>query len=544
MPETLPDREALSWFARFPPETGPGRLRRAEALIAAGDIGVGRAMLRRAWIGGDFSPEEERRFLGKHGHALRVGDHDRRLDRLLWDERRDATRRMLGHASEAHRRLAEARLMLMERRRGVDLAILQVPRELRNHPGLIYERARWRRLAGNDAGARQLLLQLSADSDRPGKMWPEQRLQVRAAIRQGSFDEAYAVASRHRQTADGPFIEAEWLSGWLALRFAKRPEGAAEHFRAAYERARYPSGRARAAYWSGRAAKEAGDPKGAAEWMRRAARHPTTYYGQLAGGDLSLVPGFPDGEPGIAAEERDRFEARSAVRAARLLGEAGDLETLRIFVTYLSGGAKTPGQHRLIVRLGLDHGATHISAEAAKRALRQGVPPIAATYPLSFGAVAVARLEDPPYPALLLAVAREERGVNPMPSAPETAGTPSDRPGMANGRTRLPGDTGYDVAFAAARLQELLKTYGGDRVLALAAYRAGPSRIDEWLRIHGDPREGGVDPIDWIESVPDAGTRDHVQRVLAGAAVYRHLLHRSSEPLNARAAALRTAAVR
>ena len=347
MPEAWPDRAVRAWFNRFPPRTGPGRQRLAEALIADGETDAGIRLLREAWIDGDFPRDLERRFLKRHRNALGAEDHNRRLDRLLWDERADAARRQLRRAGKAERRLGEARLRLMQRRRGVDWAIRQVPDRLRSHPGLVFERIRWRRLAGKHAGARELLLDRPAELVRPGKWWPEQSYQIREAIERRLFGRAYAIASRHGQTANRPFSEAEWLAGWLALRFLNRPGDAAKHFQAMYDRVRFPISRARAAYWSARAAEAAGDRDRATEWYRRAAGHPTTFYGQLAGKALALERRFPAGEPAVAPEERERFEARPLVRAARLLGEAGDFETMRTFVTHLSRSAQTPGEHLL-----------------------------------------------------------------------------------------------------------------------------------------------------------------------------------------------------
>ena len=554
MPETYPDPAGRAWFARFPPLTGPGKQRLAEALVADGEADAGRRLIREAWIEGDFPEDLERRFLKRHRRALGAEDHNRRLDRLLWDERPGAARRLLRDVGSAERRLGEARLRLMERRRGVDWAIRQVPRDLRSHPGLVFERIRWRRRAGNDAGARDLLLDRPAELVRPGKWWFEQSYQIREAIKRGLFDEAYSIASRHGQTAGGPFSEAEWLAGWLALRFLHRPEAAAKHFQAMYERVRFPISRARAAYWRGRAAEASGDGNLAAEWFRRAAGHPTTFYGQLAAQVLSVDSRLPDAAPAIAPEERERFEARTLVQAVRILGEAGDFETMRTFATHLSRGARTPGEHLLVSRLGLAYGAPHISVAAAKRAWRNGVPLVAEAWPLAFGRDDLDRVSGAPELALLLGLARQESEMDPhavsrsgamglMQLMPATARQVSRELGLAYSRSRLRTDRGYNIALGSTYLAELLETFRGDRALALAAYNAGPNRVREWLRTYGDPRSGKVDPVDWIELVPFAETRNYIQRVLESAVVYRHRLKGATDSADTRAAIRRTAAI-
>ena len=441
----------------------------------------------------------------------------------------------------------------MERRRGVDRAIRQVPQALRSHPGLAFERVRWRRLKGKNAGARELLLDPPAELGRPGNWWFEQSYQIREAIKRRRFEGAYAIASKHGQTANGSFSEAEWLSGWLALRFLHRPEAAARHFQAMYDRVRYPISRARAAYWRARAAKASGDGEQAAEWFRRAAGHPATFYGQIAGKALSLDSRLPDAEPAIAPEERERFEASPLVQAARILGEAGDFETMRTFVSHLSRRARTPGEHLLVSRLGLAYGATHISVGAAKRAWRNGVPLVSEAYPLAFGADDIGRVSGPPELALLLGLARQESEMDPyalsrsgakglLQVMPATAREVSGRLGLAYSRSRLREDRGYNIALGSAYLAELLETFRGDRALALAAYNAGPNRVEEWLRIYGDPRSAEVDPIDWIELVPFAETRNYIQRVLESTAVYRYRLKASADSADA-PAAIRTAAL-
>ncbi len=45
-----------------------------------------------------------------------------------------------------------------------------------------------------------------------------------------------------------------------------------------------------------------------------------------------------------------------------------------------------------------------------------------------------------------------------------------------------------------------------------------------WVDTYGDPRNPGVDPVDWIESIPFPETRNYVQRVIENIEVYRNRL--------------------
>ena len=93
---------------------------------------------------------------------------------------------------------------------------------------------------------------------------------------------------RHRH-ASGPgerlqaeHAEAEFLAGWIALRFLNESKTAENHFKRLYDSVSYPVSLSRGAYWLGRATEASGKPEEAKKWYTSASRFPTTYYGQLA----------------------------------------------------------------------------------------------------------------------------------------------------------------------------------------------------------------------------------------------------------------------
>lgn len=76
-------------------------------------------------------------------------------------------------------------------------------------------------------------------------------------------------------------------------------------------------------------------------------------------------------------------------------------------------------------------------------------------------------------------------------------------------------DPASNVALGTTYLAEMLARYDNHRVLATAAYNAGPGRVDRWLPDARLPADA------WVDSVPFNETRGYVQRVLAAEAVFQ-----------------------
>jgi soluble lytic murein transglycosylase len=72
------------------------------------------------------------------------------------------------------------------------------------------------------------------------------------------------------------------------------------------------------------------------------------------------------------------------------------------------------------------------------------------------------------------------------------------------------------VAYGSWYLRYLLDHYGGDEMLAVAAYNAGLQNVDEWVA--RARREGGSLRV---EGIPFPETREYVTRVMEAQREYR-----------------------
>ncbi|MDW6092016.1 transglycosylase SLT domain-containing protein [Vibrio rhizosphaerae] len=77
-----------------------------------------------------------------------------------------------------------------------------------------------------------------------------------------------------------------------------------------------------------------------------------------------------------------------------------------------------------------------------------------------------------------------------------------------------------NIELGSQYLHELLTRYDGNRILAFAAYNAGPYRVDQWLK----DSDGELDVYRFIESIPFHETRGYVQNVLMFENYYRYLM--------------------
>ena len=563
MPAKLAPRDVLKWFEVMGgPVSTQGRVRQAEAWEATGEKDRAIKAYRAIWVEGNFTKSNEKTFYKRHSRHLTSGDNLARMDRLIWEERYWPARRQLWRISEEERKVATARLWLMKREGNVDKAIADVqkiaPKRL-SDAGLVYERLRWRRRKGRYDQAAELFDLVKGDPMRADKWWTERVIIARTFVGDGQkakspdkalakYKAAYVITASHGLTPEDPadYSEAEWISGWIALRFLNDPDSALEHFARMYEIVNYPISVSRGAYWSGRAAEAQGDLAEARLWFERAAKHTSTYYGQLSRAKLKLAEAapIPPAPPRVDGRLQETFERHPMKRAAQILAELGEHSRMRPFLDALSDADDSPAWQGLSARFAADHGRPDMAVRIAKASERQGAPLGAIGYPALSLPVPKAFQDGGGVEApLVLAVIRQEsafyvsakshagaRGL--MQVMPATAKLVARANRMPYDRDRLVADADYNLIIGQVYLSDVIGEFDGSYPLGLAAYNAGPHRVKRWIKTFGDPRKGEIDIIDWVELIPFSETRNYVQRVLENLEVYRHGLKTNKVALN------------
>lgn len=542
LPDGLPPNQTVAFFADRPPRTPKGRLLLAEALLALGDTERGTALLRRSWVEDDHAPADEQRIRERAGSALRREDHHARLARLLWDGSASAARRVFPLVDSRRRAIAEARLALQAGGKTADRAIRQMPSEIAADPGVLYDRIRLERQRGRHAVARGLLLRIDREPERPDAWWAERGYHAREALDNGDAQLAYRLAAGHRLVDGQAFAEAEWLAGWIALRLIAKPSDATLHFERLFERVTTPLSRSRAAYWAGRSAAETGKAAVARSWYERATAWPATFYGQLAAAELGRRSSFGRAPEQPSGNLRRTFGEQELVVLAEAFCGAGASDAASPIIRRLGQDAESdPSRLALVLELALRCGRLDLAASLGRAPVREGrVDPL-----LAFPVPRLDGFLQPVVPgvssALLLAVARQESQFDPRAVSPAGArGLMQLMPATARLVAREL-DTGFDLAalldepdynlrLGTHYLARQLERFG-EPALALAAYNAGPGRVESWLARYGDPRGRGRHAlVDWIERIPFRETRNYVQRVLEAAEVYAYLLAERSPP--------------
>jgi soluble lytic murein transglycosylase len=524
----------LTQCAAREPAKSDALLRCAGALANAGRNPEADAAARKAWVDAISSQAAETAFLLRWAGIPTADDQWARFQRLAWDDPAGAARQA-ARLDPFHCLAADADLALKRDDPKAEALVAALPPALRNTPVIMLDLARYLHRAGRDSDAAALWLRAGAAAQaaaptHAAAFWTERNMMIRTLLKNGDNATAYALADAHGQTAPEQATDAEFLAGFIALRRLSDPTAAARHFQALAAMSKAAITQGRAHYWLGRTAAASGGD--AAMEYRAAAAWPTTFYGQLAalalGDDSDGLATRIDAMHDVAPSRETvlGFTGHEVVRAAAWLVAWGDPHRARPFLLRMDELAPIESERVLTATLALRLGLPDVAVAIARRFGRDGGALPQDGWPMPF---------DPPPPpdsAVSLGIMRQESSfdigaVSPsgarglMQLMPATAQAVAKTLGVRVSLAVLTSNPADNIRLGTSYLQELLDHYGDTLPLAVAAYNGGPHRVDQWLADNGDPRTGPIDMIDWIELIPNAETRNYVQRVLENVVIYR-----------------------
>lgn len=536
------DEDIIAFFDQMPAQTPQGVLAHARALTAKGLTGPAQANLVLAWRTMPMNANSQADFLAAHAELLKP-HHDARLDAMIWQRNYDEARQMYGVASADAQAAAESRIAFYRRLDSAVSTYESLPAKLKITGGVNHARFEWRARSGRDEDAKDLMLEASKTVEglgNPAAWGNRRRALARDEMRNGDPARAYTMAAQHQLTEGSDFADLEWLAGYIALRYLKDPARALKHFQSHDGAVESPISQGRAGYWQGRALEEAGDNEGASAAYRQGANFQTSFYGLLAA-ERARIP-FPEklrGAPPAQDWRNSALASAPLFEAGLLLQASGELNLSERFWTHLAGQLLEPDLE-LLGQAAIDVEQPHIAVMIGKRAAQRGLEIAAAYYALH-------PLKDadlPMAPEMSLAIARRESEFDPivqssvgarglMQLMPATAREVAQGLGILPQHTtdRLTADPVYNARLGSQYLSELAGRFDGNVVMVSAAYNAGPSRPIRWMQDYGDPRDGDIYIVDWVEMVPFRETQNYIMRVTESLPIYRARLGKDPLPI-------------
>ncbi len=536
--DTVSPKKIINWFETNESLSGFGKMILGESYILLGNKQKGISLVKEGWITAELNRSELKFYRKKFKKYLNFDDYIKRADYLAWNNKYWDLKRLLRYLPKDYQLLYTARQLLMSKSYGVDNAIAKVPTKFKNDAGLNYDRLKWRRKRGRVDSSLEILLNINNTKDylvRPDKWWIEREIISRSLIYKKKFELAYKVSSNHALTEGPEYAAAEWMSGWIALSFLNDPLLAKDHFENFYNNVGYPISVSRGAYWLGKTYQKLGEKDLAIEWLQKAAKFLTTYYGQLAFMELNPDKTFElPKDLEVSTDYKNYFFKKELVKTIYLLDELNNDKYTKHILRHLANDNIENGSEILAAQLATSIDRFDFAIQIAKIASYEKRFHNKFNYPIISTPKHINGRKIPET-AFILSIIRQEsefdlsanshagaKGL--MQLMPYTAKVVAKQAKLPYSKSRLTKDAEYNINLGSHYIAGLILDYDGAYPFAIAAYNAGPKRVKYWKKINKNPQKKQIDYINWIELIKFKETRNYVQRVLENYNVYRYIL--------------------
>ncbi len=548
-------QQVVDWFNGSPPQTVEGATALINAYQSLNNTDAASHLAKTWWRTEVFDSLAQANFYSAFGRYLTQDDHAARINCLLINTQSgssQAVRDMLAYVDQHQRDVASAALALRTNAASGDALYSQAIASDPHNSVLAFARAKY--LAGK--GLEPLGFGILADLP-PASMSPDAASQLytlrldyfRSALKAHDYRAAYAAMNGGGFDNGESKAEAEFFAGWIALVKLNDPNAAINHFTLLAEAGTSPITQGRANYWLGRAYETRNNPAAtgveadsslAQGYYAKGGQYIYSFYGQLAAEKAGIKEIVLGKDPVPTQADRDRFNNRDMVKAARLLGQMGETDYFRQIVLTLDTVLPNAEEEALLVDLTANYDSQIMAMKVARMSMQRGFYLPERAYP-------VRDVPDVPAPekAFVLAITRQESGFDPtvrsranargmMQLIPSTARAVARRLGAGYSESKL-YEPDYNMTLGAFHLGELVTRFDGSYIMAAAGYNAGPTRMGQWVADCGEPRGPNADSLSFIECMPLRETRDYMMRVTENMRVYRARLNGGHAALTAMA---------
>lgn len=526
----------VKWFHKNKPKTANGyKFYAYSAATELKDSYKLKDILREGWIYGDFTDEEQKKYLAKYGKYLTEEDHVKRLDEHLWKCRFEEVKRSLYLVSKNYKDAFNASIALLQKKPNAMDLFKSIPEKYLTN-SMIYHYLVLQKYHDPNKYLLSMMQKVKPDSKHSEEWTKIQIYWTREFLYDKDYVSAYKAISTSFPVELDDIRDVSWHAGWIALRFLKNPDLAERHFYDFLKVVKTPISVSRGYYWLGKCYDRNHNHNKALEFYKKASEFSYTFYGQIAKLQLKDFNITLPSHPKISEFHRSEVENNAIVKAAKLLLADNKVELAKNYLKKAMEMANSKAEIALLVKIIADSHNTYHTVSIAKIASHNNVFLKEYLFPVPYKIA-----NNPIEAAFTYGIIRQESvfdskavsnrdAMGLMQIIKGTACPTAKSLSMQCDVSKLTKDYKYNIKLGSNHIKDLLKKTDGYYVLSIAYYNTAPKNVNKWIKLFGDPRKMTKldDVIDWIELIPFAETRNYVHRVLENIQVYRVILNKNN----------------
>ncbi|NRA86526.1 MAG: lytic transglycosylase domain-containing protein [Rhizobiales bacterium] len=533
------DRFAKQWFNKFPAKTGAGKLYLAEQMFGNGHQKQGLKLLRSVLRRSTLDSKIEKSALFKMGQYLANWDYKLRSDMLMNKGQKTAALRNAAYAGTSFTALYKARIALENRKKKGALELYKkVPNSLKKDMGLQYSLALHYFNKRDNINALRALETIASKKQivvYNSKYW---RLKFRIVHRllDKKHDRsiklrAYKLLAGHHQPATTvQYVDAEFKAGWIAYVHFSDYKLAKKHFDKSERIARNTQQRSRIYYWQAQLARKTGQQANYNTYLNKAAKYRYTFYGQLAGERIGKSQLTIADMPKINRNFLQTIHQNQHADFIKIYNYLNKPRQIKYHYIKLRKTAKNANNMASLVEFAKSQRNQANAVNTARQGMIKGWNLQIEAYP---------NVKFPPFrtytgrpeKALSYALIRQESMFDQyatshtgakgyMQIIKPTGLYLSQKYKVAYKNAWLHSKPELNLALGNSYIYDLIKAHNGSYVMGLAAYNGGGTWVKRWLKANGDPRDGEISFVNWIEAMPKAETRHYVKKVIKNIQIF------------------------